>query len=76
MAPGDVFRGGQGVFPVIAQQFDPPARSNGATWRFHITMEMMSRRAYGFENFENDRLRVLAHGGCAVRRSDSIINRV
>jgi hypothetical protein len=34
-------------------------------------MEMISRRAYGFRNFENYRLRVLTHCGW-----DGIINRV
>ena len=46
-------------------------RSNGITEGFHNKMEMMSRRAYGFRNFENYRLRVLAHCGW-----DGIINRV
>jgi hypothetical protein len=36
---------------------------NGITEGFHTKMEMMSRRAYGFRNFENYRLRVLAHCG-------------
>jgi transposase len=39
------------------------SKSNGITEGFHTKMEMMSRRAYGFRNFENYRLRVLAHGG-------------
>lgn len=39
------------------------SRSNGITEGFHTKMEMMSRRAYGFRNFENYRLRVLAHCG-------------
>jgi transposase len=38
---------------------------------FHNKMEMMTRRAYGFRNFENYRLRVLAHCGW-----DGVINRV
>ncbi len=38
---------------------------------FHNKMEMISRRAYGFRNFENYRLRVLAHCGW-----DGVINRV
>ncbi|WP_372798003.1 ISL3 family transposase [Litorivivens sp.] len=46
-------------------------KSNGITEGFHNKMEMMSRRAYGFRNFENYRLRVLAHCGW-----DGIINRV
>lgn len=36
------------------------SRSNGITEGFHTKMEMISRRAYGFRNFENYRLRVLA----------------
>ncbi|HBI84274.1 MAG TPA: ISL3 family transposase, partial [Alcaligenaceae bacterium] len=39
------------------------SKSNGITEGFHTKMEMMSRRAYGFRNFENYRLRVLAHCG-------------
>ncbi|MFA7530048.1 MAG: transposase, partial [Castellaniella sp.] len=38
---------------------------------FHTKMEMLSRRAYGFRNFENYRLRVLATCGW-----DGVINRV
>ena len=38
---------------------------------FHNKMEMMSRRAYGFRNFENYRMRVMTHCGW-----DGIINRV
>ncbi len=47
------------------------SRSNGITEGFHTKMEMMSRRAYEFRNFENYRLRVLTHCGW-----DGIINRV
>ncbi|QIB66270.1 ISL3 family transposase [Kineobactrum salinum] len=47
------------------------SKSNGVTEGFHNKMEMMSRRAYGFRNFENYRLRVLTHCGW-----DGIINRV
>ncbi|RMD65681.1 ISL3 family transposase [Candidatus Parcubacteria bacterium] len=47
------------------------SRSNGITEGFHNKMEMISRRAYGFRNFENYRLRVLTHCGW-----DGIINRV
>jgi len=36
------------------------SKSNGITEGFHTKMEMLSRRAYGFRNFENYRLRVLA----------------
>jgi transposase len=46
-------------------------KSNGITEGFHNKMEMISRRAYGFRNFENYRLRVLVHCGW-----DGIINRV
>jgi len=35
-------------------------KSNGITEGFHTKMEMISRRAFGFRNFENYRLRVLA----------------
>lgn len=35
-------------------------KSNGITEGFHTKMEMISRRAYGFKNFENYRLRVRA----------------
>ena len=35
-------------------------RNNGITEGFHNKMEMISRRAYGFRNFENYRLRVRA----------------
>lgn len=47
------------------------SKSNGITEGFHNKMEMISRRAYGFRNFENYRVRVLAHCGW-----DGIINRV
>lgn len=47
------------------------SKSNGITEGFHNKMEMISRRAYGFRNFENYRLRVLTHCGW-----DGIINRV
>ena len=33
-------------------------KTNGITEGFHTKMEMISRRAYGFRNFENYRLRV------------------
>ena len=47
------------------------SKTNGITEGFHNKMEMMSRRAYGFRNFENYRMRVLAHCGW-----DGIIKRV
>ena len=39
------------------------SKSNGITEGFHTKMEMMTRRAYGFRNFANYRLRVLTHCG-------------
>ena len=45
-------------------------KSNGITEGFHTKMEMMTRRAFGFRNFDNYRLRVLTH--CAW---NGIINR-
>ena len=39
------------------------SKSNGITEGFHTKMEMLSRRAFGFRNFTNYRLRVLAHCG-------------
>lgn len=39
------------------------SRSNGITEGFHTKMEMISRRAFGFRNFQNYRNRVLAHCG-------------
>lgn len=47
------------------------SKTNGITEGFHTKMEMLSRRAYGFRNFENYRLRVLAQCGW-----DGVINRV
>lgn len=35
-------------------------RNNGMTEGFHNKMELISRRAYGFRNFQNYRMRVLA----------------
>jgi transposase len=55
--------------PIVAMWRFP--KNNGITEGFHNKMEMMSRRAYGFRNFENYRLRVLTHCGW-----DGIINRV
>lgn len=45
-------------------------KSNGITEGFHNKMEMLSRRAFGFRNFENYRMRVLALCGW-----DGLINR-
>jgi transposase len=47
------------------------SKSNGITEGFHTKMEMISRRAFGFRNFQNYRLRVLAL--CAW---SGVINRV
>ena len=38
-------------------------RNNGITEGFHRKMKLIQRRAYGFRNFENDRLRVLVECG-------------
>ncbi|WP_211217781.1 transposase [Fodinicurvata sediminis] len=47
------------------------SKSNGITEGFHTKMEMILRRAFGFRNFENYRMRVLALCGW-----NGIINRV
>lgn len=47
------------------------SKSNGITEGFHTKMEMISRRAFGFRNFQNYRLRVLALCGW-----NGVINRV
>ena len=39
------------------------ARNNGITEGFHRKMKLIQRRAYGFRNFENYRLRVIAQCG-------------
>jgi transposase len=36
------------------------SKNNGITEGFHNKMEMISRRAFGFKNFDNYRLRVRA----------------
>jgi len=46
-------------------------KSNGISEGIHIKMEMISRRAYGFRNFENYRMRVLALFGW-----NGVINKV
>lgn len=38
-------------------------KNNGITEGFHRKMKLIQRRAYGFRNFENYRLRVIAHCG-------------
>jgi transposase len=35
-------------------------KTNGITEGFHCKMEMITRRAFGFKNFQNYRIRVLA----------------
>src|SRR6185312_13830958 len=45
-------------------------KTNGITEGFHNKMEMLSRRAFGFRNFENYRMRVLALCGW-----DGVMNR-
>ncbi|UAK45266.1 transposase [Legionella longbeachae] len=37
---------------------DEPKSHNGITEGFHRKMKLIQRRAYGFRNFENYRLRV------------------
>jgi transposase len=46
-------------------------KNNGITEGFHTKMEMISRRAFGFRNFNNYRLRVIALCGW-----NGIFNRV
>jgi transposase len=38
-------------------------RNNGITQGFHNKMELISRQAYGFRNFENHRLRAKVQCG-------------
>ena len=38
-------------------------RNNGITEGFHRKMKLIQRRAYGFRNFNNYRLRVIAQCG-------------
>ena len=38
-------------------------KNNGITEGFHRKMKLLQRRAYGFRNFANYRLRVIAHCG-------------
>jgi transposase len=38
-------------------------RNNGITEGFHTKMELIQRRAYGFRNFSNYRLRVIVMCG-------------
>jgi transposase len=57
-----------GVLVQLAETFDSwkqeiarmwrYTRNNAITEGFHTKMEMIQRRAYGFRNFENYRLRV------------------
>jgi len=39
------------------------SKNNGITEGFHRKMKLIQRRAYGFRNFDNYRLRVVAHCG-------------
>lgn len=39
------------------------SKNNGITEGFHRKMKLIQRRAYGFKNFNNYRLRVIAHCG-------------
>jgi len=41
------------------------SKTNSITEGLHNKMEMLSRRAFGFRNFENYRLRVRVHCGYA-----------
>ena len=56
----------------IRQWFEPIIRmwrftkSNGITEGFHRKMKLIQRRAYGYRNFENYRLRVLIECGLVV----------
>lgn len=53
----------------ISEWFEPIirmwryTRNNGITERFHRKMKLIQRRAYGYRNFENYRLRVLVECG-------------
>jgi hypothetical protein len=42
------------------------SKSNGITEGFHTIMEMISRRGYGFRNFENYRMHILTLCGWDV----------
>ena len=56
----------------IRQWFEPIIRmwrftkSNGITEGFHRKMKLIQRRAYGYRNFQNYRLRVLIECGHIV----------
>ena len=56
----------------IRQWFEPIIRmwrftkSNGITEAFHRKMKLIQRRAYGYRNFQNYRLRVLIECGHIV----------
>ena len=39
------------------------SKNNGITEGFHRKMKLIQRRAYGFKNFDNYRLRVIAQRG-------------
>jgi hypothetical protein len=42
-------------------------KNNGITEGFHRKMKLIQRRAYGFRNFQNYRLRVIAACGSSLR---------
>lgn len=73
-SPFDAFRT---LGNTISDWMEPIARmwrfskTNSITEGFHNKMEMISRRAFGFRNFQNYRLRVLALCG-----NDGLFNRV
>lgn len=47
--------------PALSKTLAQPRSGRAArTWGFYTKMKMLSRRAYGFRNFENYRLQVLA----------------
>ena len=46
-------------------------RSNGITEGFHRKMKLIQRRAYGFRNFQNYRLRVLLECSCLFLKNPS-----
>ena len=51
-------------------------RNNRSAEGFHNNMEMISRRAYGFRNFENYRKRMITHCAMPITGWDVAINRV
>ncbi len=51
----------QGVLSSKERAVEP--KNNGITEGFHRKMKLIQRRAYGFKNFNNYRLRVIAQCG-------------